>query len=118
MADDHPTLRDSLARMLEDKGGFKVVGVADNGKDTIAAFENGMKADVLLLDINMPNKDGYETAAWMKEKKKKFSCTKREIFGTFSDGIDCSRWLGAIDVWTRQEVFSVDLSKLADADQK
>ena len=69
LSDDHIALRDGLALMLEQTKQFKVTGRADNGKDTIAAFENGMKADVLILDINMPDMDGYDTAEWMKQNK-------------------------------------------------
>jgi len=69
MSDDHIALRDGLARMLDQTGEFKVTGTAANGKDTKAAFESGVQADVLILDINMPGMDGYETAEWMKQNK-------------------------------------------------
>lgn len=65
--DDHVALRDALGVMLEGTGKIEITGRASNGEQAVAAFEKGAKADVLLLDINMPKMNGYETAERMRK---------------------------------------------------
>ncbi|HSK23616.1 MAG TPA: response regulator transcription factor [Egicoccus sp.] len=59
LADDDATLRRLLRMLFERDGRFEVVGEAADGVealDLLAAVE----ADVLLLDLAMPRKDGLE----------------------------------------------------------
>jgi DNA-binding NarL/FixJ family response regulator len=53
LADDHPLLREGVARTLEESGRFAVVGEAATGAEaeSLVARE---KPDLLLLDISMP----------------------------------------------------------------
>lgn len=66
LADDHVVMRNGLASLLKDLG-YLILYEADNGKDFIEKTNKNNLPDVALLDINMPNMDGYETAAWLKE---------------------------------------------------
>jgi DNA-binding NarL/FixJ family response regulator len=66
LADDHKVMRNGLAALLKDVG-YKILFEADNGKDLMDKIKNDQPPDVALLDINMPQMDGYETAAWLKE---------------------------------------------------
>jgi two-component system, cell cycle response regulator DivK len=54
-----------LMRFLLEKHGFKVIG-AENGRDGI---ENALryKPDAILLDIQLPEMDGYAVAAELKK---------------------------------------------------
>lgn len=65
LADDHILLRNGLAGLLKDFG-YHVLFEADNGKELIAELDKSNLPDLLLLDINMPEMDGYETALWLK----------------------------------------------------
>lgn len=65
LVDDHALLRKGLAELIKNIG-FPVIIEADNGKDFIAKLKPNMLPDVVLLDINMPQMDGYETALWLK----------------------------------------------------
>ncbi|HEU4470433.1 MAG TPA: response regulator transcription factor [Flavisolibacter sp.] len=65
LADDHVLLRNGLANLLEDLE-YEVVFQADNGKDLIRRMENENRPDLVLMDINMPQMDGYETTAWLR----------------------------------------------------
>jgi two-component system, NarL family, invasion response regulator UvrY len=65
LADDHILLRDALANLINNFEQFTVATVAGNGKEVIQAFENGYSADIVLMDLNMPEIDGYETARWL-----------------------------------------------------
>jgi len=57
LADDQPLVRTGLRTILEDAGGFDVVGEAADGVEAIAkAAELG--PDVVLMDVRMPRLDG------------------------------------------------------------
>lgn len=55
LADDHPTLRAGLAAILNSQPGFKVVGEAGTGRETI---ESPTEVDVYIVDLRMPDGDG------------------------------------------------------------
>ena len=61
IVDDHPGFR-SLARKLLEAGGFEVVGEAANGQDAVATARQ-LRPDVVLLDIQLPDLDGFEVTA-------------------------------------------------------
>ncbi len=68
LADDHILLRNGLAALIKNQG-HNVLFEADNGIDFInkIAIENTLP-DIVLMDINMPQMDGYTTTQWLKEK--------------------------------------------------
>lgn len=68
LADDHVLLRKGLAELVTNLG-YTVIFQADNGEDLVQKLSTHSDPDIILLDINMPRKDGYETAAWLKEHK-------------------------------------------------
>ena len=57
LADDHALVRDGLRHILEGTSGFEVVGEAYDGPTTIALVR-GTPADVLVLDLSMPGRNG------------------------------------------------------------
>lgn len=65
LADDHVLLRNGLANLIRNFG-HDVMFEANNGEDMIKYIQEGKIPDLILMDINMPVKDGYETAAWLK----------------------------------------------------
>ena len=66
LVDDHSLLRTGLAQLVQSLG-YTVIFEADNGKEFIAQLDSVNLPNVVLLDINMPEMDGYETAQWLKE---------------------------------------------------
>jgi len=66
LADDHVLLRNGLASLIKNFG-HQVLFEANNGEDVIRLVQEGRKPDLILMDINMPVKDGYETSSWLRE---------------------------------------------------
>ncbi|OEH84993.1 hypothetical protein BHU72_07325 [Desulfuribacillus stibiiarsenatis] len=60
LADDHNLVRSGLKILLDQVENFKVVGEAENGEEVIQLLKE-THPDIVLLDINMPEKNGYET---------------------------------------------------------
>ena len=58
IVDDHPSFRASARRMLE-ANGYDVVGELDNGDGVVAAVEK-LNPEVVLLDVHLPDIDGFE----------------------------------------------------------
>ena len=71
LIDDHVLLRNGLANLIETLGDYKVLFQADNGKQFVETVQNGVVPNIVLIDINMPIMDGYETAIWIRENKLK-----------------------------------------------
>lgn len=67
LADDHVLLRNALAQLINGFEGCKVVHEANNGKELIEQLQKGNLPDVVLLDLNMPEMDGFATTAWLQQ---------------------------------------------------
>lgn len=66
LVDDHILLRNGLAALVK-KIGHHVLFESNNGKEFISQLDVNNLPDIILLDINMPEMDGYETAQWLKK---------------------------------------------------
>lgn len=65
IADDHSLIREGLKQLLEFDGSIEIVGEASNGIECLERL-NDFNPEVLLLDINMPEKNGIEVLKEMK----------------------------------------------------
>ena len=65
ITDDHVLLRTALARLVGSFEGYSVMMEADNGKDLRNKILKHQVPDIVLLDVNMPEMDGYETTQWL-----------------------------------------------------
>ena len=65
IVDDHPSFRAS-ARMLLECEGFEVVGEAEDGMSALEAVDR-LQPDVVLLDVQLPDINGFEVAARLTE---------------------------------------------------
>lgn len=66
LADDHVLLRNGLASLLQDLD-YEVVFEADNGKQFIEKLKTHPRPQIALMDINMPEMDGYDTTFYLKQ---------------------------------------------------
>jgi DNA-binding NarL/FixJ family response regulator len=65
VVDDHTMFRKGLIQLLGIFPEYKVLFEAGNGKDFIANLKPHSLPDIVLLDIAMPEMDGYETMRWL-----------------------------------------------------
>lgn len=70
ITDDHSMIREGLKQLLELDGDMKVIAEASNGEECLDLLGT-YRPDVLLLDINMPKKNGLQVLQELKNKKNK-----------------------------------------------
>jgi len=65
IVDDHRMFAESLARLLSDEADITVLGVAGSGADALD-MAAGLRPRVVLIDYQMPERNGVEIAAEIK----------------------------------------------------
>ncbi|GAA6767011.1 hypothetical protein AAFH68_29580 [Flavobacterium sp. CGRL1] len=81
LADDHQVLIDGLTNLLQTVSNFEIVGSSLNG---VTVYDDVIQdeADILVLDISMPQKDGIEV---LKEFNQKGLPCKVIILSSYDD---------------------------------
>lgn len=69
IADDHMMIRKGLKQLLELDGTMKVIAEANDGEECLNLLNKKIHPDILLLDINMPKKNGIEVLEYIKQNK-------------------------------------------------
>lgn len=67
IVDDHPVVIEGIRSLLVKENDIEWVGQAMNAQSCLGFFVNNT-ADVILMDINLPDMNGVELCATMKEK--------------------------------------------------
>ena len=67
IVDDHLMVRDGLRVFLSVYEDIRVVAEADDGQQAVVLCE-GVKPDVILMDLLMPNTDGFEAIRLIRAK--------------------------------------------------
>lgn len=60
LVEDNHRVRELLAGLLQAQSSFNVVGKAENGLAALGLLQDGLRADVVLADLNMHDMDGIE----------------------------------------------------------
>ena len=81
IADDQDLIRESLKIVLDINEDIQVVGMACNGMELLQLLEK-QPADIILMDVRMPQLDGVQATKAVKEK---YPATKIIILTTFDD---------------------------------
>lgn len=69
IADDHMMIREGLKQLLELDGTMKVIAETNDGEECLNLLNKKIHPDILLLDINMPKKNGIEVLEYIKQNK-------------------------------------------------
>ena len=67
IADDHPLFRAGLRQAIESDPGLRVVAEAGDGETALRLLRE-TNADVVILDVDMPGKDGFEVVRAAREQ--------------------------------------------------
>lgn len=109
--DDDPQFRKMLRIMLEDDG--YPISVAEDGEDGLRVFD-AAPADLVITDILMPNKEGYETMMALKQRAphlRIIAVTGGNPTMSLSNMLETAEALGADRVlakpFTRSEILQV-----------
>lgn len=66
LVEDHTLMRKGLASMVNGFGEYQVMYEVSNGKELIEKLDPNHLPDLVLMDVNMPEMDGYSTTSWLK----------------------------------------------------
>jgi DNA-binding NarL/FixJ family response regulator len=65
VVDDHTLLRTALAKLIDSFDDYAVYFEAENGEELKKIINKKVIPEIVLLDVNMPGMNGYETAEWL-----------------------------------------------------
>jgi DNA-binding NarL/FixJ family response regulator len=65
IADDHILVRKAIMRLINSFEDYSIIFEVSNGTELKAIIGQQPIPDIVLMDINMPNGNGYETTAWL-----------------------------------------------------
>lgn len=66
LVDDHVLFRNALVALINRFDNCAVIAEAGNGCELIKIIKSGLIPDLLILDLNMPQMDGFDTAKWIQ----------------------------------------------------
>ncbi len=68
IADDHPIFRQGLRQVIEKTPNLKIVAEAEDGITALELIQE-CRPEIALLDIDMPNQDGFSVARSIREQR-------------------------------------------------
>ncbi|HVY75429.1 MAG TPA: response regulator transcription factor [Puia sp.] len=80
IADDHILLRKALGNLINSFSEYRVLFDADNGRELKNKIGQHLVPDLVLLDVNMPEMDGFETAGWLNKNYPKIKVLALSMF--------------------------------------
>lgn len=75
VTDDHALVRAGIARLISNFDGFDVIMQAEDGRDLLEKLSTAEELpQVCVIDINMPNMNGYETVTRLRSLYPDIQC--------------------------------------------
>ena len=69
VVDDSPPMRKEILQIVNSMKKFDIVGECENGEECLSLY-NVYKPEIIILDLEMPVKDGLETLIELKKLNK------------------------------------------------
>jgi DNA-binding NarL/FixJ family response regulator len=89
--DDHPTVREGLAAIINIQADMTLVGASATGRDGIQQFQK-LRPDVTLVDLRLPDMSGFEV---MEQIKAEFPNARMIVLSSHEGDVDIRRALDA-----------------------
>ena len=67
IADDHNLVAEAISDLIQKFDQYDVLFVAENGRDLLNRLQRGPLPDIALVDLHMPEMDGFETTAQLRQ---------------------------------------------------
>lgn len=83
VADDHQLFRDGLTALLKKHPILNVLATVEDGLELINTLKKDIIPDIILLDLSMPNMNGFEV---LKTLRKKYKNIKAIAISMHDDG--------------------------------
>jgi len=112
IAEDHPTLRDTLRSVLKQYSDIDIVGEATNGEDAIVMADK-LQPEIVLMDINMPKLDGIEATRRIKANSSSIAVVGLSVYWE-GNSVDAMLRAGAVAVVPKEKA----IEDLYDAIQR
>lgn len=127
IADDHELFRNGLAELLRKHDDIKIVKSVADGIEFMELINSQLEADIVLLDITMPNMDGFQVLKELNNANYDIKpivismhndgnyiakCAKMGAYGYLLKNTDESELILAIrSVYSGKKYFSAEISE-------
>lgn len=68
LIEDHTVYRQTIRKKLDTTDGYECVGEFSNLEEALEAIDGGLTADIILLDLGLPEMSGIEGVAHLRER--------------------------------------------------
>ena len=68
LCDDHEIVREAIKARMANSSTVEIVGEASNGRDVVDVVKE-IEPDVLIIDVELPKRDGIEATKAIKLQK-------------------------------------------------
>lgn len=127
IVDDHLLFARSLKIMVDSFPDYSVTAIFSNGQELVDYFNNGgVNPDIVLLDVKMPEMNGLDTMAWLKNNNPQqkvmalsmeddettvLSMIRLGVKGYLLKDIDPDDFLFALEALMKEGYYHSDLQK-------